>query len=169
MVIAAFTTGLAHFKLLSSLESDGHNALYKDMDSVIVIQKQNFDLLQDLLWENLGKLTNDIGTGAFISKKISGTHELCYRCFNGSEIWKICAIWLYLADLQHTAVHCLWCDQVHVTAAEGAEEPLKCHDSEIICKKKMATFINRDMHETFSFHFMKGFVDEMLTVYHMDN
>ena len=52
-----------------------------------------------------------------------------------------------------------------VTAAEGAEETLTFHGSEIVRNKKMATLTNRDNHKTYSFHFKKGIVDDTLTVY----
>ena len=67
VVIAAFTTGLVRLKLLSLLERVGHNALYMDTDSVIFIWQQNFDPLHDLLGENLGEITNEIGKGHYHS------------------------------------------------------------------------------------------------------
>ena len=72
VVIAALTTGLAWLKLLSLLERVGHNALYMDTDSVIFVRKQNFDPLHDLLDENLGELTNEIGAGHFITELFRG-------------------------------------------------------------------------------------------------
>ena len=90
--IASFTTGLARLKLLMLLERLGENALYMETDSVIFKRKRDVDPLQDLLGENLGQLTNEIGGGNHIVEFVSEPKNYGYLLSNGKQEFKVCRI-----------------------------------------------------------------------------
>lgn len=163
LFVAAFTTGLARLKLYDLLDRLRQDVLYMDTDSVIFKGRIDHDPLKDMIGDTLGKVTDEIGPGDYISEFVSGgPKNYAYRTVKGKETWKVCGLTQNYRTRQKMDFNTI---KAMVTASETVPDEVVIEDTTIVRNKLTAKLETRPSKKTYKINFDKGIVGDDFMVY----